>query len=88
MNNLCDCCCNIEKDIRKIGKEQYCNNCIEQYQLDTCKTKKCTNIISYNGYDGAKDNDKNTCSICNRLFCDECIIKSQNLIVCVNCLNQ
>jgi hypothetical protein len=69
-----------------IGHTPYCFNCVHKYCLIKCPTEVCDNTISLNGYNNTEcDLDKFTCTLCNTIFCNECLIKQDSTIVCVEC---
>lgn len=67
-----------------IGYMPYCHDCINKYCLLKCPTNVCDNIISLNGYMEYDVYDY-TCTLCDTVFCNECIIKENNTIVCFEC---
>lgn len=82
---LCDECQEITNNYYTIANNNYCQKCIDLYMLMKCPSHLCYEIISLNGFDGMYDTDENTCTSCNAIFCDFCLIRATNLIKCKDC---
>ena len=84
---ICDECYNITDNYNTINNISYCLNCINNYMLIPCPGEFCNNIISLNGFDGINDTENNTCSKCDTIFCNDCLIKSNNIKMCNECFD-
>lgn len=86
--SICESCQNLTNDYCTISNNTYCYQCADKYQLIKCPMTTCFEIISINGYNDTVDMDKNTCSWCNCVVCDYCIIRYQNDQKCRECISQ
>lgn len=84
---LCDECMDITNDYQTIANSHYCNYCVNKYMLSRCPGGICNNIISLNGYDELTDIENNTCTSCDTVFCDSCLVRAKNLKMCNECFN-
>lgn len=84
---LCEECCEYEKNYIRINDRNYCGRCLVKYDIVSCPGEICSNLISLNGYDGLDDVDNNTCTKCNTIFCDNCIIRDSNIQLCYDCFD-
>lgn len=87
MRMLCEECCETTDDYQTINNGDYCNKCIDKYMLIPCPGAICNNIVSLNGFDGLNDVEDYTCSECDAVFCNYCLIKVGHLKMCNECFN-
>jgi len=69
------------------NNNNYCHDCIKKYMLIKCPGNLCDNIVSLNGYDGITNIELETCSVCDAIFCNNCLIRGKNFIICRECFN-
>lgn len=84
---ICDECLEYTSNYHTIGNNCYCHNCKNKYMLVKCPGHYCNKIVSINGYDELDNIELNTCSSCDTVFCDNCLIKETNVIMCKDCFN-
>lgn len=84
---LCDECCEFTREYLTINGNNYCRTCVDKYMLVACPGSSCNNVISLNGFDELDDVENYTCTHCDTVFCDNCIIKATNLKMCNECFN-
>lgn len=83
----CNECLETVENYNTIGSNNYCTDCINKYHLVKCPNDLCDNVISINGYDDMVEIENDTCSICDTIYCSECIIRDTNLQICTDCFN-
>lgn len=84
---LCEECYELTNNYQQINGINYCKSCTYKYMLMACPGENCNNIISLNGFDELDDVDNYTCTRCDTVFCNNCLIKDRNLIMCKECFN-
>lgn len=77
----CEYCLEKNKKLIKISNNTYCIDCINTFRLVKCPEEECNNVISLH------ENENNTCTSCNTIFCNNCIISTNNLCLCNYCIN-
>lgn len=83
---LCDECCEFTNNYETINANNYCLTCIAKYMLSACPGEKCNNIISLNGFNDLDDIEDYICTFCDTVYCNNCIIRERNIIICKECL--
>ncbi len=84
---LCDECCEFTDNYTILKGNIFCRNCLQNYLLVPCPGNLCNNIISLNGYDNADDTENYTCTECDSIFCEKCLVKGYNVLYCKDCFN-
>lgn len=83
---LCDECCEFVNDYELINGNNYCRTCISKYMIAACPGESCANIISLNGFNDLDDIENYTCSFCDTVYCNQCLARDRNLLICKDCL--
>lgn len=84
---ICEECSEITNEYFTISNNIYCINCVNNYMLAKCPSFLCSNVISINGYNELNDIDNITCTLCDTVFCENCLVKAKNIIMCKDCFN-
>lgn len=84
---LCDECYEYSDEYENMRGNTYCTKCINKYKLIQCPGYSCNSTISLNGYDDIEDIEENTCTECDTIFCNNCLVRARNLLLCKDCFN-
>ena len=84
---FCNECLEYSRDGMTLSGNYYCIMCINKYLLRECPGSGCNNIISLNGFDDLDDTDENTCKNCDTIYCNDCLIRDTNILLCNDCFN-
>lgn len=84
---LCEECFEFTDNYQSINGNNYCDACMRKYMLVPCPGLSCNNIISLNGFDELDDVENYTCTSCDTIFCDNCLVRAKNLKLCNECFD-
>lgn len=84
---ICDECLDYSRNNINISGTNYCIECANKYLLRRCPGPLCNNVISLNGYDDLDDTEQYTCTHCDTIHCNDCLIRDTNILICKDCFN-
>jgi len=69
----------------KIGNNDYCKTCVNNFKLSKCPISECDNIISTNGYNHTFNIDHLECDTCGYQVCENCLVNTKYNKQCSVC---